>query len=321
MNRRLELRWVGWPRPQRSVPQLLQSSLLSPSPPEPSSRSTADARSVNPSHPGWFQKGISELNTRLIALPRRAMTLRGKLLFLRIGLLGCFGLSATSRAQSVTLSLASGSGTPGGSVILPLTITSAGGGQAAGIQWSLSYPSDITGVTVNFGSSATTAQKSLYCNGTQCLLAGLNTTIIPDGTVATATFQIASNPSAITIPIQITAVVATTAAGSVIPTAVGSGSVSLSLLPTLSGISCATTTINTPGNTVCTVSLTSAALLGGALVALSSNNASLSVPASVTFAAGQTSVSFTATSVGVTVDQVAAITAVYGGAGVRFLSA
>ena len=242
------------------------------------------------------------------------MTLRGKLLFLRIGLLGCFGLSATSRAQSVTLSLASGSGTPGGSVILPLTITSAGGAQAAGIQWSLSYPSDITGVTVNFGNSATTAQKSLYCNGTQCLMAGFNTTIIPDGTVATATFQIASNPSATTIPIQITAVVATTAAGSAIPTAVGSGSVSLSLLPTLSGISCATTTINTPGNTLCTVSLTSAALLGGALVALSSNNASLTVPASVTFAAGQTSVSFTATSVGVTVDQVAVITAVYGSA-------
>ncbi len=50
------------------------------------------------------------------------------------------------------------------------------------------------------------------------------------------------------------------------------------------------------------------------MVALSSNNASLTVPASVIFAAGQTSSSFTAISVGVTADQAGTITAAYGSA-------
>ena len=236
----------------------------------------------------------------------------GKILYRNLCLISWIGMSTAALGQTVTLSLASGAGTPGGSVVLPLTITSTGGAQAAGVQWSFTYSADITSVTVAVGSAATTAQKSLSCNGNLCLVSGMNSTVIADGTVATATFQIAANPSAQTIPIQITSVVAASLAGSSIPAIGVSGMASLPSLPDLSGISCTSVALNTPGSTSCTVSLTAAAPAGGMTIALSSNNVNLSVPSSLTIAAGQTSVSFTATAAAVSASQTAAITATSG---------
>ena len=136
-------------------------------------------------------------------------------------------LSTLALGQNVTLSLAPGRGKPGGTVVLPIRLTSADGAQAAGIQWSLVYPSDITGVTLALGNSGVIAHKSLGCNGNMCFVVGLNPTIIPDGTVAIATFHIASKPFAQSIPIQITNVVAASAAAHSIPVRSVSGTVSL----------------------------------------------------------------------------------------------
>ena len=162
----------------------------------------------------------------------------GEFLFSRICFLGLIGFSTVALGQSVTLSLGSGQGTPGGSVVLPITITSTGA-QAAGVQWKFTYSADITGVIVALGSSGVSSQKSLECNGNLCLVSGLSGTIIPDGTVAIATFQIAANPSAQTIPIQITGVGASTAAANSIPASGVSGTitVSVSVQPILSGTS------------------------------------------------------------------------------------
>ena len=136
-------------------------------------------------------------------------------------------LSTLAFGQNVTLSLAPARGKPGGTVVLPIKLTSAGGAQAAGIQWSLIYPSDITSVTLSLGNSGVIAHKSLGCNGNKCFVAGLNPTIIPDGTVAIATFHIAPKPVAQSIPIQITDVVAASAAAHSIPVRSVSGTVSL----------------------------------------------------------------------------------------------
>ena len=62
-----------------------------------------------------------------------------------------------------------------------------------------------------------------------------------------------------------------------------------------------------------TVTLTSAAPSGGAVVALSDNSSSVSVPASVTVAANATSATFTATTTSVTTSTSATISAVYAG--------
>ena len=136
-------------------------------------------------------------------------------------------LSTLAVGQNVTLSLAPGRGKPGGTVVIPIKLASAGGAQAAGIQWSLIYPSDITGVTLSLGNSGVIARKSLGCNGNICFVAGLSPTIIPDGTVAIATFRIAPKPFAQSILIQITDVVGGSATAQSIPVRSVPGTVSL----------------------------------------------------------------------------------------------
>ena len=149
-----------------------------------------------------------------------------KLPFLRIGYMGLvvlMGCSEIAAGQSVTLSVGVGQETASGSVVVPINLVSLGGAQAAAVQWSLSYSSDVTGVAFAAGTAATNAGKSLVCNGNTCLIYGLNTTAISDGIVATATLQISSNPSSLSVPIQITGVVAATPAGDSIPAAGVSG--------------------------------------------------------------------------------------------------
>ena len=235
-----------------------------------------------------------------------------RFLFQRIGYLvfiAFIGCSEFALGQSVTLSVGSGSGIAGGSVVVPINLMSFGGGQAAAVQWSLSYSSDITGVTFAIGPAATSAGKSIACNANLCLVYGLNATAISDGVVATVTLQISSNPSLQAIPIQITGVVAATPEADSISATGVPGTVSVPTVPALSGLTCALTTLNTPGNTQCTVSLTSPAQAGGSVVALSSNSGNLAVPSTATVNAGQTSISFTATAGQVVADQTATITA------------
>ena len=67
--------------------------------------------------------------------------------------------------------------------------------------------------------------------------------------------------------------------------------------------------MNAPGTSACTVTLSGAAPSGGLAVALSSNNANATVPASVTASAGATTVGFTATVGSITANQTATLTA------------
>ena len=233
-------------------------------------------------------------------------------LLLRIGYLSVtvfLGSGQIAVGQSVTLSVGSGSGTPGSAVVVPITLTSLGGAQAAGLQWSLSYPSDITGATFTVGIAATNASKTIACNGNTCFVYGVNSTPISNGIVATVTLQISQNPSLLTIPVQIIGVVAATLAADSISASGLPGTISLPPVPTLSGVACSPTTVSTPGSTQCTASLTSSAQAGGLVVSLSSNNGNLSVPSSVAVNAGQTATSFTATAAQVVADQTAIVTA------------
>jgi uncharacterized protein (TIGR03437 family) len=137
------------------------------------------------------------------------------------------GLQTIGLGQSVALSIGSGSSTAGGTVSLPITLSSSDGALTAGLQWSFVYSSDITSVTVVAGPAAINAGKSITCSANTCLLLGFNNTAMADGAVATATFQIASSPSTTSIPVQVSSVVASSAAGDSIPASGGSGTISL----------------------------------------------------------------------------------------------
>ena len=239
-------------------------------------------------------------NTPLVSVPPSVENIDTGFSRNRVLLL-LFSISAIS-AQNVVLSLGSGSGAPGTAVTLPITLTNLGGAQPASLQWSFSYPPGITGVTVTAGTAATSAQKLLACAGTTCAIYGVNQSSISSGLAATATFQLAPGASG-AIPISLTNVIAASAAAGSIPAAGGSGTIVVSVAPSLSTVSCAVTSITTPGSTSCTVTLSAAAPVGGLQVSLSSTSASLAVPASVMVASGQTSATFSAIGASVNANQ------------------
>jgi Subtilase family len=83
--------------------------------------------------------------------------------------------------------------------------------------------------------------------------------------------------------------------------------------PALSSVAVAPTTVNGGASSTGTITLSAAAPSGGAIVALSSSTSSVTVPASVTVAAGATSATFTVSTSLVTAATAATITASYGG--------
>ena len=150
--------------------------------------------------------------------------------------------SNATATGSVVLSLASGSGSAGGSVVLNINQTSSGGAQPAALQWSFSYSSDVTSVTVSAGSSAANAQKTVTCVTNTCLIEAVNTNVIADGTVAVATFQLASKPSSSTIPILVNSVAVSSAAGVSVPASGTGGAITVT----------ASTPPSVPGNLTAT---------------------------------------------------------------------
>src|SRR5687767_14892921 len=66
-------------------------------------------------------------------------------------------------SQQVAFSLTAGTGAPGSTVTLSLSMTASGGAQPASLQWRIGYPSDVTSVAVNAGTALTAAGKSVTC--------------------------------------------------------------------------------------------------------------------------------------------------------------
>lgn len=231
--------------------------------------------------------------------------------------------SATSvAAQQSTLSLGSGSATPGGSVALNLTLSDSGGAAPVALQWTMTYPAaSITGVTVAAGPSASAAGKSPACTSstgsTTCVLFGMNQSVISDGIVATATFNVSSSATGSSFAVQISSVAASTLAGNLIAGAGQGGTISISQpppppAPNVTGISCSPTTLTGPASSSCFVTLS--ALASSAVnVSLSSSSSSLSVPATVSVPVGAASAGFVANALAVSASQSAAITASAGG--------
>jgi len=89
--------------------------------------------------------------------------------------------------------VSSASGAPGGQVTLNLTLNTAYPGTSQGLEWTLNSPSpEIASVTTTAGPAAVAAQKSLYCANQTCLLAGLNSSPLSDGVVATVTLTLSA---------------------------------------------------------------------------------------------------------------------------------
>ncbi len=160
----------------------------------------------------------------------------------------------------------------------------------------MTYPAaTFSAVSAIAGAAAAAANATLTCStgvgSVKCTLDGMQDTGIGNGTVANVTLAVASNASAGSVAVGIATPVAVGPNGSQIPAASLGGAVTVQ---TVSGLSC-NSPVASPGSSACTVTLSSAALAGGTIVNLSSNNTNVTVPASITVAAGQTTGTFTAT--------------------------
>ncbi|MBI1356825.1 MAG: hypothetical protein GC160_21000 [Acidobacteria bacterium] len=186
------------------------------------------------------------------------------------------GITATS-ANAVTATMTI-SATPAGSgqiAGLTLNPTSVVGGQSSTGTVTLSGAAPVGGVLVNFSSdnSSASAPPSL---------------VIPQGqTSAQFTVTTLAVGSQQSVAIAASSANSVSATLTLTPTAAGSGQ--------LAGLTLAPSSVDGGQSSTGTVTLASAAPVGGVLVNLSSANATASVPATITIPAGQTAGQFTAT--------------------------
>jgi len=140
--------------------------------------------------------------------------------------------------QQVAVSLSSAITTPGSGAALTVTTSSSGGVQPAVLRWSMQYPADVTAVEVTPGPAAANAGKTITCSygisAATCLAWGENQTAIPDGTVATATFQVSGASRNSSIAIINSPGSASDGDGNSLPVTSAGGMISLILPPAIS---------------------------------------------------------------------------------------
>jgi uncharacterized protein (TIGR03437 family) len=228
-------------------------------------------------------------------------------------------LAGYGYAQSPSLSLASGSAVKGATLSLNLSLNAATSAPA-GLQWTLSYtPADVASLNLVAGPVLTAAGKTLNCSAgvgsVTCLATGINTNAIGSGVVAVVTAALSPTSSSSLDALPLTKVLGTYPDGTLLAVAGTGGAISVTqaALPTVSGLSCSPTALASNAKSTCTVTLSGPAPTGGASVALTNTNPTLSVPASVIVAASATSATFNATTAAISSDQSAKLTATYHG--------
>ena len=190
-------------------------------------------------------------------------------------------------AQTTSLNLSSATSGPGSTLNLNLSLT-ASGTSPTGLEWTLTYPSSqisVNGVTV--GAAATTAGKTLSCapspGSITCLLTGLNANTMASGVAPI--IQLAIPTDAVTTATQHDrSTVGVDATGTGLTVSGTGGSI---IVPAISSVTCNPVNLNANATSSCTVTLSPAAPTGGSNVTLASNNASLTVPASVGSSGGR----------------------------------
>ncbi|MGE5570833.1 MAG: putative Ig domain-containing protein [Rhodospirillales bacterium] len=202
-------------------------------------------------------------------------------------------------APASSLDLAEGRVAGNGIATLSLTFDPGQGPEAAALQWTIVYDRNVfREILVREGPAAVAADKTLSCierNGSvKCILSGWNQTAIPAGVIALV--ELTPDPSVAprVSPVEITEALGATPSGDPLAISATGGSVDTSVRLELSSLSCDPEVIDTPGDTVCRVTLGRAAPSGGVTVSLASSHPALAVPSSVSIPAGRRSATFRA---------------------------
>src|SRR6266852_4959947 len=118
---------------------------------------------------------------------------------MKISPIWALALAVGSASAQPSISLSGGSGAPGGTVAVSISFSS-NGTQPTGAQWTLNYSSlDFSSVTIAPTSAVSSISgETLSCpaalSSATCLIInfGSNSVLVPNGTIAIATFHISS---------------------------------------------------------------------------------------------------------------------------------
>ena len=221
-----------------------------------------------------------------------------------------------SVAWGATLSLNAGS-TSGSTLSIPLLLASSGS-QIAAVQWSLSYSNpDTSSINISAGVSVSTAAKQLTCNSPKagqyvCVVWGLSDNVIPDGVIATAAVTLSSSS---TTSLVVNGMSASDPNGAATPISTTGSAITITQPSnTLSGLTCAPSSITVPGSSSCVVTLAAAPTVGVAVsLGYTGSRVTMSLPNSVTVPAGSTQASFSAQAVSAPFSTAVTVTAALNG--------
>jgi hypothetical protein len=179
-------------------------------------------------------------------------------------------------------------------------------------------PLSLTSLSCNPNTLASGASTTCTVSLNQSAPSGTTVTLSDNNPLLAIPASVSVPPGAASAIFVATAAVVTANQSASVTAALNGAlqSATLSLVaPTLvSTLACNPTSIDSGAATTCTVTLSQAAPSGGSAVALSSNNAALTVPASVSVPANSTATTFAATLGTITANQPATITAALYGA-------
>src|ERR1022692_4264879 len=217
--------------------------------------------------------------------------------------------------------------------VLTVTLSAASSGATISVTNALSAPTARSAIqTTATGGTITTgvplSLTSLRCNpGTVASGASTTCTVSLNQSASSGTTVTLSDnnalltvPASVTVPANSTSTTFTATVGTITTTrsatltatlnrASQSTTLSLAAPMLVSALGCNSSSVNSGASPTCTVTLNQSAPTGGTVVALSDNNASLTVPALLTIAASATSATFTATVGTIITTQSATITA------------
>jgi hypothetical protein len=251
--------------------------------------------------------------------------------------------STGAAAVTITSVTVSGTGFSVSAPTLPMTL-SPGSSATLTVQFDPSVAGVVSGQVAITSDSSSANGVSLSGNGVPVLtgISCTNGSMTGSGTDSCAvalnasaasggyTVSLSSSNSAVAVPSSVTvpagssttgfsATVSavTTAQTATLTATAGSATQMFSLqldalVPTLTGITCSNSSLTGSTTDSCSVTLNTAAGSGGLSVGLSSNNSNVTVPASVTVAAGSTTAGFSAAASAVSTTQAATLSATAG---------
>jgi hypothetical protein len=182
----------------------------------------------------------------------------------------------------------------------------------------------LSSTSLTFGNvavgTAVTKSVTVTSSGTVAVTVNSDSISGTGFTVSGGSFPVTLNPGqAIVLTVQFDPTTASASTGQLsIASNAPAATVSLSgtgtsVAPTVSALSCGSTSITGSLTDTCTVSLSGSAPTGGQSVSLNSSSSAVTVPASITVPATATSASFSASVAAVTSAQTATLTASSGG--------